>query len=94
MGFHFRASLLSNTKVSLCVCVLMILLRRGAFYFLVTPKQIRQPVTESAAFSSFRPQHIIVALSCYTLLSQTFLYTVHQTERDTHPPPPACLLEG
>lgn len=49
IGFHFRAFWLSDTKVSLCVCVLMI----HCFFsmpIIFLSHQILQPVTDSAAF--------------------------------------------
>lgn len=105
MGFHFRASWLSNTKVSLCVYVLMI----HCFFsmpFIFLSHKMLQPVIDSAAFfclllflsspPTLSLQHITVQLSCYTqaqlvLLSQTFVHVVHQTQVER--PPLACQLE-
>ena len=79
MGFHFRASWLSNTKVSLCVCVLMI----HCFFsmpFIFSSHQILQPVIDSAALSlslSLSLLSLSLSLSPLSIL----LFSLHVTLR-------------
>ncbi len=99
MGFHFRASWLSNTKVSLCVYVLMI----HCFFsmpFIFLSHQILQPVIDSAAFfclllslspPSFPSAYYCSAFMLHSGTSRGVVTNIctcgaSNTSRDTHLP--------